>query len=158
MKRILVEDRIKGIRKFMLLDDDDFEKFKRPPKSNRPIRGKCSLTVRKNGSMYAKTGKGWVHRLVLNLPSSEKRYVDHINRNTLDNRKCNLRLVTPTQNQWNRIRNRNKKEPQGVYLVKGKYYYSAITIGGKPKYLGSFKTLKLASLAYQRAKSELMVV
>jgi len=38
-----------------------------------------------------------IHRVIMNV-EDEKIVVDHINRNTLDNRKINLRLVTDKEN------------------------------------------------------------
>jgi len=42
-----------------------------------------------------------LHRLVME-PMPDDLVVDHINRNTLDNRKVNLRVVTQQENIWNR--------------------------------------------------------
>tara|TARA_R110002073_G_scaffold83808_1_gene199674 strand:+ start:1093 stop:1494 length:402 start_codon:yes stop_codon:yes gene_type:complete len=42
-----------------------------------------------------------LHHLIMGKPSSGM-VIDHINGNGLDNRKCNLRFVTPSQNQQNR--------------------------------------------------------
>ena len=44
-----------------------------------------------------------MHRFILN--PSRKMQVDHINGNGLDNRRENLRIVTPSENQLN-VRNR----------------------------------------------------
>lgn len=45
--------------------------------------------------------KKWLHKLI--MPNCPKGYVvDHINRNTLDNRRCNLRYVTRSLNSFNR--------------------------------------------------------
>ncbi|MBQ2348402.1 MAG: HNH endonuclease, partial [Clostridia bacterium] len=42
-----------------------------------------------------------LHRFLMNPTSREE--VDHINHNTLDNRKSNLRIVTTAQNQMNSV-------------------------------------------------------
>lgn len=42
-----------------------------------------------------------LHRLILGFPSV---FVDHINGDTLDNRKCNLRIATNQGNQHNRVK------------------------------------------------------
>jgi hypothetical protein len=45
--------------------------------------------------------KKWLHKLI--MPTCPKGYVvDHINRDTLDNRRCNLRYVTRSLNSFNR--------------------------------------------------------
>jgi hypothetical protein len=43
-----------------------------------------------------------IHRLLLGLTKHDKVFVDHINRNPLDNRRCNLRLCTNAENLHNR--------------------------------------------------------
>lgn len=42
-----------------------------------------------------------MHRLVINAPVG--RHVDHANGDILDNRSANLRVVTPSQNSYNRV-------------------------------------------------------
>jgi hypothetical protein len=66
-----------------------------------------------HGNKYAarkigKRGKNiYMHRLILNFP--ENLEVDHINRNGLDNRKENLRIVTHQQNMMNQKNRDNSK-------------------------------------------------
>lgn len=153
MKRILVEDRKKGVKKFMLVDDEDYLDFKRPSKLKRPLRGKTSIYVRKNGFMYAKTGKGDVHRLVLKLPPYEKRYVDHINGNTLDNRKENLRLFTPSQNRYNSTKTRAKSGYKGVY-IHGERWRVVVVKEGKRVFCQIVSSPKEGSLIYKKVAKE----
>lgn len=57
--------------------------------------------------------------------------VDHINHNTLDNRKCNLRVVTKSQNQMN-------SNHKGVHEMKNGKYYAYIKINQKHINLGTY--------------------
>lgn len=67
------------------------------------------------------------------------REVDHIDHNTLDNRKCNLRVVTHSQNMKNcNIRINNKSGYVGVILTKSGKYRAQITSNGIAYYLGTF--------------------
>lgn len=92
----------------------------------------------------------YLHKVLLPTtdPSLE---VDHINRNKLDNRKANLRLVSRQDNSLNK----NKKSglPRGVYFHKPtKKYYSQITKKGFRYTIGYFKTIEEASEAYEKEK------
>ncbi len=77
-------------------------------------------------------------------------HIDHINRNTKDNRISNLRLVTVSQNLQNsKKRTDNTSGYKGVSLHKksGKWT-SRIKICGNYKYLGLFDTKEKAYEAY----------
>ena len=69
---------------------------------------------------YAQRGKRQLpamHRLVMGNP--EGMCVDHINGDTLDNRKENLRICTKSQNSMNkRLRSDSQSGYKGVYEVK----------------------------------------
>ncbi len=96
-----------------------------------------------------------MHRLVIGAKDGEK--VDHINRNTLDNRKANLRLVTQSQNMMNTgLRKTNKSGIKGVCFTsrEGKWLAS-IWKDRKQIYLGYFDDKKDAALAYNKAALEL---
>jgi hypothetical protein len=78
--------RITGNR-ISIVDDDDYVRFS---KTKWHLAGKG----------YAKSEKGYLHRLIIDAPAGVE--VDHVNGDKLDNRRCNLRLVSSSENKWNR--------------------------------------------------------
>lgn len=89
----------------------------------------------------------YLHHLIIGYPPTGKQ-VDHINRNKLDNRRENLRFVTPQQNLLNRA-----VKAKGVCFdnthKKWKAYYDKITLGQPKKRIniGTFKTREEAVAA-----------
>jgi hypothetical protein len=84
--------------------------------------------------------------------------IDHINRIRDDNRICNLRLSTNSENGQNKIKaNKNNSSGLlGVFIDKrDNRIYSKITIGKKIIHLGCFKSKEKAHEAYVKAKKEL---
>ena len=94
-------------------------------------------------------GHTFLHRLLC----ATENCVDHINGDSLDNRKSNLRAATLSQNQGNRRLNDNSTSGyKGVNWHKASRKYRArITINGKEKYLGIYATAQQAALAYNKA-------
>lgn len=93
-----------------------------------------------------------IHRVVMNAQKGEE--VDHINGNTLDNRKNNLRKVTRSQNEWNRKKQSNNTSGyKGVIFSRGRYV-ARIKVLNKVNYLGAFKQKKEAALAYNNAATK----
>lgn len=97
--------------------------------------------------------KGKLKRLH-NLLYPEFKTLDHINHNKLDNRACNVRPVTFSQNSMNRrVACHSTTGYKGVCL--GKYGFDAkIVINGKRIYLGHFSTAEDAAEAYKKAANE----
>ena len=72
--------------------------------------------------------------------------VDHINLNTLDNRMCNLRIVTHQQNQCNQpVQKNNTSGVSGVsYYPPRKKYRARIKIGQHEIHLGYYEAFEQA--------------
>lgn len=80
-----------------------------------------------------------MHMLVNNTPIGCGYHTDHINGNRLDNRKENLRAVTPLLNAWNKHKETKHTKynlPKGVSFDKSKNQYVASAVFRK-----RFKTL-----------------
>jgi len=92
--------------------------------------------------------KLYMHRIILGLKKSDKKIVDHINGNGLDNRKINLRITTNRINQQNRHIHRKGKVVGANRRPNGKYE-SRIWDNGKLKSLGVFSTAIEASKVYK---------
>jgi len=103
--------------------------------------------------------KLYIHRVILAAGPNEM--VDHINGDTLDNRRANLRITTSQGNAQNRakVRTYKKKLPTSVYIgvswVKARGVYRAyIRLNGKQIHLGYFVDPVEAAKAYDRAATE----
>lgn len=87
-------------------------------------------------------------------PNSKRKselYVDHINGDGLDNRRANLRAVTPKQNVWN-SRGHGRSKYKGIWQVKGSGKWCArIKVDGKQRDLGRFDDEAEAARAYDAA-------
>lgn len=81
--------------------------------------------------------------------------IDHINRNPTDNRLCNLRDVTASENVHNTSHSlRNTSGVRNVVWHKrDKKWQAQIMVNNKYKYLGQFKDLAQARLVAEKAIS-----
>lgn len=103
----------------------------------------------------------FLHRAIMKPPKGL--VCDHINRNRLDNRKENLRVVTSVVNSSNKSgpTPRNETGYLGVMWDKRrmsakKPYKSALVFNGIKYYLGSFATAEEAALAYDQKVREVI--
>jgi len=107
------------------------------------------------GKFYAKTGTPprYMHRMLMGFPAG---VVDHINGDTLDNRRENLRVVSHFQNGMNRTaRADNPTGRKGVRIRKNGYYMAEIRHLGKSIYLGRFRSIEAAGDAYDAMAKKL---
>lgn len=107
----------------------------------------------KDGNTYyarSKMDDGWqspvaMHRVILGVLDQDVE-VDHINRNGLDNRRCNLRIATRAQNALNR-----PAPKKGTYhFAYGKKVPYRVAYRGKV--IGWFMTEAEAHAAYDAAR------
>lgn len=101
-----------------------------------------------------------LHRLIMDAPKDKQ--VDHIEHDTLDNRKCKLRLCSNQENAFNRGRPKNnqsgfkgvtyRKQPKNMIneREKQKPWEAQLQLNGKKIYIGYYKTKEEAAAAYDK--------
>jgi len=140
---------IHGKEKFAIVDDEDYDyliSFK------WHYNHGYAATTKTNGQKIR------MHKLVLKNKYSEGKSnleCDHVNRDRLDNRKLNLRLVSKSQNQINKGPQKNNSTGFKGVCMKGKRFIAQIRIYKKHIYLGIFGTKEEAAFAYDRKAKEL---
>lgn len=97
-----------------------------------------------------------LHRLIMQNELGEKLYVDHINHDPSDNRKCNLRVVTHLDNMHNLKRSeKNTSGVTGVYLNKRtERWYAQIVVDRKTFNLGTYADFSDAVAARKAAEEK----
>lgn len=84
------------------------------------VEALAAFSWRRNGNGYVvrsltRDTTEAIHRQIMGLAPDDPREVDHINRNKLDNRRGNLRVVTGLDNQHNREAARVEQIPSGKW-------------------------------------------
>lgn len=141
-----------------LVDEDDFNLVSRY--TWHEDKGYARTTVINYSRSNPQTGPRctaiMMHHLLMGKPPRGFN-VDHINRNRADNRRCNLRVVTASQNARNRTW-KNRHGYRGVSLDdRWRPRYMAWIqdpVTRKSRFLGSFRHPEEAALAYDQAARE----
>lgn len=107
-----------------IIDYEDYEKVK----NISWYETNCGYIAHKNRNRKVVL----LHRLVTGAPDGM--VVDHINHNTLDNRKNNLRICTQKENALNR-----NILPRGISIIKRKNNRKYYVVQLNGKYYGCFK-------------------
>lgn len=95
-----------------------------------------------------------LHRIINKTPKGM--FTDHIDGNTRNNRKNNLRTCTSSQNQRNRKPQKGTSKYKGVdWHKRDKRWRVRIQFNGKGIYVGNFKVEIEAVLAYNAKALEL---
>ena len=90
-----------------------------------------------------------MHRVILGIIDTNI-ICDHLNGDKLDNRRCNLRVATPTQNSINRKGKSGRLLSKGIRKFRNRYF-ARIIINRKEIALGGYATEGDAIKAYNEA-------
>lgn len=135
--------------KIALVDDEDYALVSQ-------FKWHACYDKSKDG-WYARSSRGKgppglvnMHRLIMQPGQLE---VDHVNGDSLDNRRSNLRLCTRRQNSMNQKNHKNSTSKyKGVsWYTRENCWRAAITVYGNYKLLGYFDNEKEAAQAYRVA-------
>lgn len=137
-----------------IVDDDVYEQIKKyswHAHKNRSGRFYAIRRIKKNGVWSHMK----MHREVMNAKEGE--IIDHINCDSLDNRKSNLRVVSRSQNTWNQITHiKTSSKFKGVSWHKDRRKWQAyVTKDYKTYYLGLHEMEEDAARAYDKKAKEL---
>jgi hypothetical protein len=137
--------------KVAIVDDEDYEWLSQ-------WKWHCSHVYAVRRPYYGPNKKRrliYMHRLILNTPDDME--VDHINLNGLDNRRCNIRNCTRSQNVENTsVRRDNNSGKKGVGWKKSNQKWIArINQNGKHIHIGCYDNLDEAADAYYKKSVEL---
>ncbi len=140
--------------KYAIVDVEDFEQLNQH-------KWLCTHAGYALRAAPNKSGKGPkqvkipMHRLLCLVPDGM--FVDHINRNPLDNRKANLRPATHRQNVWNRKLTRKTKKTRytGVHWDNRREKWQVLVrIDGRNRGFGSYADEVEAARAYDRVAKQ----
>jgi len=137
--------------KVAIVDDEDFiELNKLKWHADKRANGKF-YAVRKSICINGKYINQKMHRMIVG--DKLGLHTDHIDGDTLNNRRSNLRICTHQQNMMNKgVSKVNKSGYKGVLYVKSrKMYKASITLNRKIIQLGYFYYIKQAAIAYNAA-------
>lgn len=135
----------------VLVDEDDYEVL---------AKLKWHASANRNGNVYACRDvkidgikmRLKMHRVIMDAPSDL--LVDHINHNSLDNRKSNLRICTKSENMRNRsgaCRGASSSYLGVAWCAEGNCWQVGINVDGKRRALGRYNSEIEAAKVYDRA-------
>lgn len=136
-----------------LIDSDDFEKlnnfgYKWHLIWSKTTKSYYAKATKYNGIINGKPSYETIlmHRFIMDCPKDMT--VDHLNYDTLDNRKSNMRVVSIDENNKNRQNKANRNSTTGVrnvsYSKSDDKFIVQFQINGKNTFMGKFDTLEEA--------------
>lgn len=133
-----------GHGQFAIVDDEDFDKVS---------QYKWHTMTNQGGTHSYAATKVRMHRLIIDAPPGYM--VDHINGDTLDNRKSNLRLCTNAQNQQNTLSRGGTSQYKGVsFQLKSGKWIAAFQYNTVRYYCGMWDSEEDAARAVDKKRGE----
>lgn len=140
--------------KYTLIDDEDYEQLNqwkwlahRNPKKHKEdiwyAERRQWLPEEKKYKIIA------MHRLIMDFPKGKD--IDHINGDGLDNRRCNLRVLSRRQNQQNKRIKKTSRYPGVCWDTWTNKWVVNLSINGKQTNLGRYDTEEKAFQVYREA-------
>jgi hypothetical protein len=128
----------------VLVDIEDYERL-----AGRRV----SIGSHGYAQVWDRPGMMLLHRWIMQVPVGVgyRLIVDHINRDRLDCRRQNLRIVTASESNLNR-QLRPRALPRGVTARPSGRYEARIKRNSQSRYLGLYDTPAEAALAVRRAR------
>lgn len=128
----------------VIIDTEDLAKVEK--------YGKLRVVFNSNNTPYIACSKEadspMLHRKIVNAPKGL--VVDHINHNTLDNRKINLRIVSQERNMENKIR--NCKFVVAYWEKKGDKWEAKLLVDNMVIGFGAYETEEMARKVSMEAR------
>ena len=123
---------------FVLVDDDMYEELNQYKWFTHKGVNTCYARRNENNTMV------YMHRQILDLKRGDGKITDHINRNGLDNRRSNLRIVNKTVNNRNRkLCSHNTSGHVGVcWNTVLRKWVAQITVENENIYLGYYDDIE----------------
>lgn len=147
MKKILLTQ-----GQFAIVDDEDFDELSKFKWFADYAKGIKTFYAGRNVPLGSyKQGKLKMHRVILKAKTGQ--IVDHINHDTLDNRKQNLRITTKLGNNQNaKKRKDNSSGYKGVtWYEPNQKFVAKIRVMGKLIHLGYHTSPVVLAQKYNRA-------
>jgi len=142
--------------KVAVVDTDDYEQVSRFNWYARKGKNNCWYAVTDVWHPTIKKKEHISMHRILVVTTKDQPFVDHINNNGLDNRRCNLRRCSNSENMGNCRKHRDSSSPKGTWWDKKRNQWGVQICHQYKKYfLGYYDDVEQAVLAYNKKAKEL---
>lgn len=129
--------------RFAIVDESDYDYLSQMKWNYSKTAHNYYARTKINGS------NKYMHRIIMKEPDGLQ--IDHINGDTIDNRRCNLRICTNQENARNSKSRKGKSKYKGITWSKRDLNWKAqIQVNYVNYHIGYYDTEEEAALAYNK--------